>query len=198
MKTDWLKILLILLLIFTACRRSDSPRSGGLGILNSDQTKEAVQKINEANGELKRVRAIYRESETQRNELREAMNQKEVEKVKKIATELVAQISEGTQLGVEIIAKIEEAGDMNINETYKEYLDYKAQALRRQLEAFEIRFDQVKFLRDEFQVDNTQEIEKAKARLEEMDEKYGKKMEDARDLSRKANEIYKDSFRKGN
>jgi hypothetical protein len=196
MKTDWLKILLIFLLLFTACRRSDSSRSSGLGILNSDQTQEAVDKVNEANNDLKKIKAIYKASEEHVEGLKAAIENKEVEKVRKAAGELVLQLNEGMELGNNVISKIEEAGEMNINETYKEYLDLKAQALRKQLEAFEIRFEQVKYFRDEFQVSNTQEIEKAKAVLMEKDESFKKKMEAAREYSRQANLLAKENTRK--
>lgn len=196
MNTDWLKILLIFLLLLTACRRSDSPRSGSLNVLSSDQTQEAVDKVNEANGDLKKIKAIYKASEEHVEGLKAAMENKEVEKVKKAAAELVLQLNEGMELGNNVVSKIEEASEMNTNEAYKDYLDLKAMALKKQLEAFEVRFEQVKYLRDEFQVTNTQEIEKAKAVLKEKDETFKKKMEDAREYSRQANLIAKESLKK--
>jgi len=196
MKTDWLKITLIFLLLFTSCRRSDSPRSGGLSVLSSDQTAEAVAKIEEANNDLKKIKKIYKESEEHVAGLKTAIENKEVDKVKKSAGELVIQINEGMNVGTNVISKIQEAREMNINETYKNYLDLKEQALTKQLEAFQIRFEQVKYLRDEFQVSNTQEIEKAKAVLKERDESFKKKMEAAREYSRDANLLAKESMKK--
>ena len=198
MKTGWLKILLIFLLLFTACRKSDnSSQSGGLDILGlSDQTREAGAKIEEANADLKKIKAIYKESESQTDELREAMKNNETEKVKKIAGELVVQINEGVNIGNEVISKIEEAKEMKINDTYRQYLDLKSQALSRQLEAFDIRFEQTKYLRDEFQTNNKQDVEKAKTVLKEMDERFKKKMDAARDLSREANLLAKESMNK--
>lgn len=198
MKSDWLKILLIVLLLFTACRKSgSSSQSGGLDILGlSDQTREAGVKIEEANEDLKKIKAIYKESESQTEELREAMKNNETEKVKKIAGDLVVQINEGVNLGNKVISKIEEAKEMKINETYREYLYLKEQALTRQIEAFDIRFEQTKYLRDEFQTNNKQDVEKAKTVLKERDEKFKKKMDAARDFSRQANLLAKESMNK--
>ena len=199
MKSDLLKITIIILLLFSACRKSGtSDESGGLDILGpADETEKAAILIDEVNKtELKKIKAIYKDSEQQVEELKAAIQSKEVPKVKKIATQLVQQINEGMNLGNEAVKKIAEARDLNTNETYKEYLDLKEQALSKQLEAFEIRFEQTQYLRDEFQIDDKQGIDKAKEKLGLMDEAFKKKMEAARELSRKANLLAKESKQK--
>jgi hypothetical protein len=199
MKSDLLKITIIFLLLFSACRKSGSgDEAGGLDILGpADETEKAALLIEDVNNtELKRIKTIYKDSEQQVEELKSAIQSKEVAKVKKIATELVQQINEGMNLGNEAVKKIGEARDLNTNDTYKEYLDLKEQALSKQLEAFEIRFEQTQYLRDEFQIDDKQGIDKAKEKLGMMDEAFKKKMEAARELSRQANLLAKESKKK--
>ena len=173
--------------------------SSGIDILGlSDQTQEVADLINDANGDLKKIKIIYKENEALKDELKEAMGSNETEKVKKIADQIVIQINEGMNLGTSAIEKIEKAQEMQTNETFKEYLNLKEQSLRKQLDAFKFRFEAAKFLRDNFGGKDKAEIEKAKATLKEQDENFQKYMEVGRELSLRANKLAKDSMQKTN
>ena len=202
MKRDFLKILFIALLLFSvaACRtnRTTSSTSSESGsIFSADQTMEAAEIIDQVNkNELTEIKRIYKESEELTKALTDAMDNNDIQKVKEIAGELLTQINTGLNLGDQAISKIEEAKDLEINETYRKYLDLKVQALTKQVEAFGIRLKQTKFLREEFQVTNKQEITEAKAKLKEWEEGFKKKMEAAREYSQEANLEAKKSMQK--
>lgn len=195
-----IKVLLFFLLAFlfivSACRKNDSSAdSGGIDILNlSDQTPEAVELVNQANAELKKIKTLYQENNDQVDELKEAMKANDIDKVKKIADNLVVQINDGMNMGEDAISKIEKAQDMQISEKFKEYLRLKEQALRKQHDGFRFRFEAAKFLRDKFGGKDRAEIETAKAQLKEQDDNYQKYMLAARDLSQEANKLYKESL----
>jgi hypothetical protein len=204
MKKDWLKILLVLALIICcggtlSCRQNDdSPDStSSLDVFGlTDETQDAAQIVDKANEELKKIKAIYKESEGQTEELKAAMKNNDVAKVKEIASALADKIDQGMSLAKDAVSKIEEARKLKINDTYREYLELKASSLKKQIDAFEFRFEAAKFLRDKFGAKDKQEIETAKAVLKETDENFQKYMEAARETSIEANKIAKESVRK--
>jgi predicted RND superfamily exporter protein len=200
MKRDFLTVLFIFLLLVLGCRKSETTTDSDSTSLfgPADQTKEAYDLVDEANTELKKIRVMYKENEEVKKELLEAMNNREIEKVKKIADGLVIEINDGMNIGESAISKIEKAQELNINETFKDYLRLKEQSLRKQLEAFKFRFDTAKYLRDNYGGQDKAEIEKAKATLKEQDENFQKYMEAGRELSVRANKLYKDNLQQKN
>lgn len=187
-----LLIIWLIALLFSACQKKSS-ESGGFDILSTDDTKEAVDLINDANSDLKKIKAIYKDNMGKTVELKAAMSNKENEKVKEIAGNLVTEIDNGVTLGESAYQKIEKAKGLNINDTYKEYLDMKSEALRKQLEAFEYRRKSAILLRDSFGGKEQKEIEGIKIKFKELDDNFQKLMEEGRTLSEDANELAKEA-----
>jgi hypothetical protein len=185
---------LLFVLALTACLKSDNSSSGGLNIFGDD-TKEAIARIEEANTELKKVKVIYRANQGKASDLKEAMMAKDIERVKSIADELVIQINEGLILGNIAVDKIKEAEGMNINETYKKYLELKRESLERQLEAFELRRQVAKKLSEIFGRKDEREIDTVQIVFREKEESFQKLMEEGKNLSLEANQIAKDAVK---
>lgn len=198
MKKDLLKILLILLVAFAACHKSDdSSAPSGLDILGtSDQTDDAAQLVASANLDLKKIKVIYKDNEGSVKDLEAAMGANDIEKVKKISGDLVEQINNGVALGNSAVGKIDEAENLKINDTYRNYLDLKKAALRKQLDAFEFRRQSAILLRDGFGGKDKMEVETAKAALKEREDNFKRRMAAAKDMSEEANQIAKDSLNK--
>jgi len=186
--------LSLLIFLFSACQKNGSSSSGGL--LSSDDTDEAVSLITEANGDLKKIKAIYKANQGRVEELQAAMSNKEIDTVKKIADDLVFQINDGISLGENAVSKIEKAEALNTNDSFKEYLALKKESLRKQLEAFEFRRQSAQLLRDAFGGKNPQEIEKVKAVFREKEGSFQKLMEEGREQSQEANLLAKESQKK--
>lgn len=187
----------LITLLFSACQKKSS-ESGGFDILSTDDTKEAVDLINDANSDLKKIKAIYKDNMGKTVELKAAMSNKENEKVKEIAGNLVTEIDNGVTLGESAYQKIEKAKELNINETYKQYLDMKSEALRKQLEAFEYRRKSAILLRDSFGGKEQKDLEVTKLKFKELDDNFQKLMEEGRTLSEDANELAKEAAQKNN
>lgn len=200
MKRDFLTILFIFLLLVLGCRKSETTTDSNSSSIfgPADQTEEAFGLVNDANTELKKIKVMYKENEEVKKELLEAMSNKEIDKVKKIADGLVIEINEGMNIGESAISKIEKAQELNINDTFKDYLSLKEQSLRKQLDAFKFRFDTAKYLRDNYGGRDKAEIEKAKATLKEQDENFQKYMQVAKEQTVKANKLYKDTMSQKN
>ena len=200
MKKEFLTFLILFLLVFPACRKSEissSSDSDGLQVFgSSEQTQEAIDLITEANGDLQKVKDIYRANENGVQILTDALNQKDTEKIKKVADDLVYRINDGMLLGESAIKKIEKVQSLNVNDTFKEYLQLKESALRKQLEAFEIRRQAGRQLRDAYGEEDKLKIKIAIADLKEKEEKFKDAMEKAREMSLEANQLAKESMQK--
>lgn len=179
-------------LLFAACKKSDS--SEGFDVLSfSDETSAAAELVQSANEDLNKIKIMYKKSEAQQEELKAAMSEKDVEKVKKITDDLVYVINDGMALGDSAVEKIEKAEAMNINSDFKEYLGLRADSLRKQLEAFEERRQSARLMRDMFGTNDPATIEKAKHGVKEKEESFQKTLQEARDITKKANELAKRS-----
>lgn len=188
MLKDLLKIsLLSFLLVFTACQK-DGSSSSESSIFTSDDTDKAVQLVDEANAELKKVKQIYIDNQGKIQDLGEAIDAMEIEKVKSIADDMVFQINNGLNFGGSAVKKIQEAKDLNISPAFRQYLTMKADALRQQLEAFELRRQAAQVLRDGFGGKDPQAITLAISTLKEKETDFKKLMEEGRALSQQANE----------
>lgn len=165
-------------------------------IIFSDETEKAAKLVAEANEDLKRIRRIYKENEGRIEELKQAIKENQADKVRSIADELVYVINEGMSLGESAIEKIKEAEQMNINETYKEYLELKRTSLEKQLEAFELRRQSAVLLRDSFGTKDKFTIEKVKSEFKDKEENFQRQMEVARQISAEANQLAKEAMKK--
>ena len=191
-----LVIILFIILAFGACRKSESSSSNDFGIFNPDKKNEAAEIIKSANEDLKKVRKIYKENQNRVDEeLIPAMNDKNVEKAKEIATDLVKQINSGLEAADDAVKKIKEAENMDINDTYKEYLRLKREALEMQIEAFELRRQVAQLLSQSFGGNDSAKITKAQSIFKDKEIQFHDLMEKGKGRSEEANQIYKDSLK---
>ncbi|MCY7345178.1 MAG: hypothetical protein LH614_03075 [Pyrinomonadaceae bacterium] len=189
-------IVLTFLFIFSACKKSDNSDDFDT-LFFSDDTTAAAELVADANEDLNKIKIMYKRNEVQLEELKAAMGDRDIEKVKKIADELVYVINDGMALGEKAVEKINRAEQMNINADFKEYLSLKEESLQKQLEAFENRRQAALLLRDVFGTANPAAIEKAKLGFKEKEEKFMKTLETSREINKKANELAKESAKKG-
>ena len=187
--------ILILVSIASGCCK-ESSKSSEPSLFSSDQTKEAGELVLQANDDLKKVKAIYKANKNRADDLKKAMSEKNVEEVKSIANDLVLQINDGLVSGESAFSKIEKAEEMDINSTYKDYLDLKKDSLRKHLDAFELRRQVAQLLRDSFGGKDPKEIDKAQLIFREKEDAFQKLIDDAKDLSKQANDLYEESMNK--
>jgi hypothetical protein len=176
--------------------------SGGGVFGPVDETAEAAKLVAEANIELTKIKVLYRENEGdvekegKRLQLSKAMEAKDKEQVRKVTTEIIQLIDEGTDNGQTAVDKIQQARDMQINADYQEYLRLKEEALKKQLEAFAKYRQAAQALRDNYDPLKSEQRDKVTAVFEERSESYREIMEKARAHSSEANELYKDVMRR--
>jgi hypothetical protein len=176
--------------------------SGGGVFGPVDETLEASKIVAEANVELTKIKTLYRENEGdeekegKRQQLSKALEAKDKEQVRKVTTEIIQLIDEGTGNGQNAVDKIQQARDMQINGDYQEYLRLKEEALKKQLEAFGKYRQAAQALRDNYDPENDASREKVEGVFKERSESYREIMEKARDHSSQANQLYKDVMRR--
>ena len=188
-------IFAIIIATLTGCGGSSS--GGGFEILGpADETAEAGKLVQEANAELKKIKVLYEENEGKRQELKNALESNNTEEVKEISGDVVQLINEGFDSGKAAVDKIQQAGDMKVNDDFKEYLRLKESALLEQMKAFEEYRQAARSLRQNYDPKNMALREKVKADFTTRSENYQKIMEKARDYSNQANELYKETLKK--
>jgi hypothetical protein len=189
--------ILIVSIISIALSGCGGSSNGGFEILGpADETAEAGKLVLEANADLKKIKVLYDENEGKRQELKNALESNDTEEVKKIAGDVVQIINEGFDSGKAAVEKIQQAGDMKINDDYKEYLRLKESALLEQMKAFEEYRQAARSLRQNYDPKNMALRDKVKADFTTRSENYQKIMEKARDYSNQANELYKETLKK--
>ena len=196
-RQNLLNILLICLLLcffILACSNGEPSES----LIFSDDTTAAAQLVVDANADLNKIKIVYKENEAKREELKEAMKDNDVEKVKAISNELNYLIIDGMALGESAINKIAQAQEMSINPDFKEYLHLKELSLRKQMDAFENYRQAARFLRDGYDPKDEKQRESIKKEFAVRDENFHKIMETAREYSKQANELAKESAQKSN
>ncbi len=182
-------LLLVFLSIFTACQKSEK-KTDSFDILGlSDETNDAVKLIDEANEQLKEIKKIYVESKPKTEELKTAMQAKDIEKVRSLTQELVDAINNGVGIGEEAYSKIDKASALKINEKFQDYLNLKKTSLRKQLDAFDFRRQNARLLRDAFGTKDDKIIEKAKADFIQKEDNFKQYMLEARRISLQANAL---------
>ena len=192
-----LTLFFTLVLLAAACSSSRDDSSSGISdIFALDQTSEAGARVLEANQKLQEIKRLFSENAGRLEELKTSMNNKDAAKVKEISNELVYQINNGTKLGEEAMALIEEASAMNVHDDYKSYLDLKLGALRKYIEAFEERRTLAKLLRDEYDPKDAAQRDRVVAEFRAREEKFKEILEEGRKLSEEANRLAKESLSK--
>lgn len=192
----FLLISISLCVAFSACGKSDAESADLLNF--SDDTTAAAQFVSEANEDLNKIKVKYKENEKKREELKDAIKNNEVEKVKQISDDLVYIINDGMVLGESAIEKIGKAQEMNINPDFKEYLELKELSLQKQMDAFENYRQAARSLRDGYNPKDEKQREAVKTEFATRNENFQKIMEEAKKYSKQANDLAKNSAKKEN
>lgn len=195
MRVRLILILLTLICLAVSCKTPETD-SDNSSILNfsSDDTEKAVVLVQEANDELRRIKILYNENESELKNLREATKNQDAARIKQIANDLVYVINDGFIFADSAKSKIDEAQGLNINSQFKDYLGLKEDSLDLQIEAFKSLHEAARLLRDGAGSQNKQEIELAKLAFKEKDDNFKKKMEEAKQKSIQADELAKNAM----
>ncbi len=171
-----LAVLLLVCVTFSSC-------------FTKDDTDKANKLVAESNEELKSVTRIYEDSEKKVVELKKAIAEENVEQVKVLLGDLITMIDQGLSHGRIAAVKSEEAAKLNLGKEFKQYLDLKSQSYRKQIEAFEERKKSAEVFRSAYGTQDKEQMNKAKQDFSQATDKYKQLLDDAKDLSERANKI---------
>ena len=184
--------IVLFCLAFWSCKKAEtSSDNSSILSFSSDDTEKAVALIQQANDELRRIKILYNENESDLKNLREATKNQDVAKIKQISNDLVYVINDGFIFADSAKSKIDEAQSLNINPQFKDYLGLKEDSLDLQIEAFKSLHEAARLMRDGAGSQNKEEIEAAKIAFKEKDDAFKKKMEEAKQKSVQADELAK-------
>ena len=197
-KKLFISYCLILLSAFIfSCDANISENENDSGFFDfSSDTEKAVELIEEANDELRRIKILYNENQNSLKELKEANQNRDSEKVKLISRSLVDVINDGFVIADSAKSKISEAQKFNIHQDYKDYLSLKEQSLEKQIEAFQFLYDAAKLLSDTAGSQDKMQVDRARFVFKEKEENFQSKMEEAKKISFQADDLAKESMNK--
>lgn len=155
--------------------------------------EQANKLVAEANDELKEIKKIQDNSEAKIKELKTALDGKNVSGVKSSLDDLIKMIDQGLKHGSTAAEKVETASKLNVDKPFKEYLDLKAQSFRKQIDAFEARKKSAEIFREAYGSNDSDKINKAKDDFNREKEKYESLLDEARELSDKADKIQREN-----
>ena len=187
-----LSLCVVLTAIFAGCKSS-----GGL-FGQADETAEAGELVRAANGHLREISRLYEKNEGKREELKTAMAADDAPAVRAICKDIVDSINSGKAQADAASEKIDEALARNINEDYREYLDLKRDALKKQIQAFEEYRQAARKLSAEYDPKDAQARDVVVADFKQRSESFQKLMQQGRDLSDQANEKAKSVMQRSN
>src|SRR5690606_37684834 len=103
---------------------------------------------------------------------KQALETNNAEQVRDVSDRVIKLIADGTIIANRALGKIDDALDMNINETYERYLDLKKDSLKRQLEAFQNYSVAAQSLKDNYDPKNEEKRNTVKTEFKNRTEKY--------------------------
>jgi tetratricopeptide (TPR) repeat protein len=149
---------------------------------------EVNKLVQEAKDDLDAVDKIQDENEDRVSKINQAENANDAAEVKKQLNEAIEAIDKGLERGNDAVDKIDRASKIETDPTYKEYLALKAQAFRKQVDAFKKLREAAVIERDNFGKGGDVE-KKAIADFRKAYADYKKLLNEAKELHRKADEI---------
>ena len=197
MMFDKLRISLLVLCVAVAAGFAACKSSGGL-FGQPDETAEAGELVRAANGHLREISRLYEKNEGKREDLKTAMAADDAPAVRAICKDIVDSINSGKAQADAASEKIDEALARNINEDYREYLDLKRDALKKQIQAFEEYRQAARKLSAEYDPKDAQARDVVVADFKQRSESFQKLMQQGRDLSDQANEKAKSVMQRSN
>lgn len=177
--------------IFTNTGSSDQDS----GILSSsDDATQAVQHITDANNNLRRIKILYTENNRKFEEFKKALADKDIENVQKLADELQFAINDGYVLAESAKEDIAKAQGLNINDTFKKYLQLKEASLDMQIKAFGFRKKSAELFRDKFGTVDEIQLKTTQELFKQNEAKFAEYMKNAEEISTEADKLAKDSI----
>ena len=178
------------LLAFSACKKVVQDADSGDSV-DVEATAEAVKLIADANDNLKRIKILYYNSRSKSAEFQKALENRDSEKVKKIADELSLMINDGYILAENAKKNISEAQEENINQMWREYLGLKETSLDLQIKAFGFQRESAELFSKKFGGENEAMLKLAQRKYIQNDENFKKYMEQAKKKNKEANDLAK-------
>ena len=149
--------------------------------------EDANKLVQSAKDDLEEIEKIDQEADEKQDELAKAEKDKNVDEVKRIIGELIKDIDRGLERGNSAADKIEKASKSTTDEKYKEYLALKAQAFRKEIDAFKSLREAAVIARDNYTANGLPE-DKRKDYRSKVDG-YKKLRTEAKEQHRKADDI---------
>jgi uncharacterized phage infection (PIP) family protein YhgE len=155
--------------------------------LAKNPSQEVNDLVRSAADDLEEIDKIDQEASEKQDQLNDALNAKNVADVKRITNELIDDLDKGLERGNSAVDKIDRASKLTTDDKRKEFLSLKAQAFRKDIDAFKVLREAAITLRDNYTASGLPE-DKRKDNANKINT-YKKLRSEARDIHRKADDI---------
>jgi hypothetical protein len=155
--------------------------------LGKNSFEDANKLVQSAKEDLDEIDRINEDADAKQDDLNRAEKDKNVDEVKRILGDLIDDIDKGLERGESAAEKIEKASKATDDPQYKDYLALKAQAFRKEIDAFKTLREAAVIARDSYTSNGLPE-DKRKEYRSKVDA-YKKLKNEGKDLHRKADDI---------
>ncbi|HMF58072.1 MAG TPA: hypothetical protein VK619_17140 [Pyrinomonadaceae bacterium] len=156
--------------------------------LTNNSRAEANKLVAQAEQDLAEVDRIADENDNKLSDISKAEDENKPDEVRRLLEESIKAIDDGIQHGENAAQKIEQASKLDLDPVYKQYLQLKAQAFRKQIEAFKRRRDAAQIMHDNYGKGGAAE-DQAKTDFRKANDDFRKLLNEARDLHRQADAL---------
>lgn len=156
--------------------------------MGNNPLNEANKLVASAKDDLREVYRIDDASDDKVRELDKAEKANDAAGVKSALNDLIADIDKGLERGQSAADKIDQASKLDVEPVYKEYLSLKAQAFRKQIDAYKALREAAVIERDNFGKGGEEE-KKAAQDFRTKYDSYKKLFAEAKDIHRKADDL---------
>jgi hypothetical protein len=155
--------------------------------LGKNSFDDANKLVQSAKDDLTEIDRINEDADEKQRDLNRAEQDKNVDEVKRIIGELIQDIDKGLERGESAADKIEKASKATDDAKYKEYLALKAQAFRKEVDAFKTLREAAIIARDNYTSTGLPEDKRKEYRAKV--DAYKKQRSEGKDFHRKADDI---------
>lgn len=183
--------IVVSLVITASCNLGRRTSRSGEELGSDADRQKAFEMIEDANQNIRSIKVLYRNNNSKIKDLEQALKDGDLKRVKDLADELSLAINDGYLFADSILAKIEEAQNLDINPTWKRYLALKQESLELQIRAFDYRKNSAELFRDKIGTEDQETLKLARDTFKKNEEGFKKYMAEAEKVSKEADDLRK-------
>lgn len=188
--------LILAAALFSSCGFGGNRSRSGEELGSTADREKAFKLIEDANDKIKSIKKLYLYNNSKVKDVEAALKAGDLKKVRLLTDELSVAIDQGYLFAVDIMDKIEQAQNLDINPTWKRYLSLKQESLELEIKAFDYRKNSAELFRDKIGSEDEATLKLARDTFKKNEEGFKKYMSEAEKVSKEADDLRRSTLRK--